>query len=193
MHSLETADSGWYWCAIEKNWADEKVAVYITVTPVTNMTTSSNQRVTNDAVSRDSTGYHYEIPETYSDSEDTRAHLPITLVICGMVFLLLVAVLTLQIKRHGKEEGKNETRNVQPQEQQRTEANTESDQYATISLQKNRKEKKGTELPTEDVQYADISFGRTTEKDTEADHAEDSITYSLVHYHMKPENHSSEN
>ncbi|KAG9347753.1 hypothetical protein JZ751_003767 [Albula glossodonta] len=86
------------------------------------------------------------ILEQTDGSEDTRVHLPIALVICGMVFLLLVAVLTLQIKRHGKE----------------------SDQYATISLQKNRKEKK-------------------------ADHAEDSITYSLVHYHRKPEHHSPEN
>ncbi|KAJ8375022.1 hypothetical protein SKAU_G00056020 [Synaphobranchus kaupii] len=204
MTSLQMTDSDWYWCAIQKAYSHERVPVYIRVTPVTSvMTTSRNQRVKNITLSENSTEHRSAAPGTDSVSEERRAHLTIVLVIGGLLLLFLTAgIVTLRMKRNRKGETQNEKRTMQAEGQGRTEMkpdvtyatvslqtktikNKQADeevQYANVSFRKNTKRNLNvTEPPSEDMQYAVVSFQRKTTEETKPSRdPEDSVTYSVI-------------
>ncbi|XP_036409339.1 CMRF35-like molecule 1 [Megalops cyprinoides] len=170
MSRLDRTDTGWYWCALQKGVGDEKVPVYIRVTPepqpqpqpqpepiptkgssplqstVATVSASTNQSKAG-AVSSCSNETLPQTPETCSKPEERSDSMTIVLVISGLLIVLLLAavIFTLRMKRN-MEENLNQKRNTQPSEFRRHEATKEQ--------------------PSGEIQYSDISFLWETKDDT---------------------------
>ncbi|XP_064187074.1 polymeric immunoglobulin receptor-like isoform X1 [Anguilla rostrata] len=187
MTGLQSTDSDWYWCAIEKAHSHERVPAYIRVmqasetelqidTSTSLQSTATNVMSRNQSVkSTNNTEHQSETAGTHSVAEDSRAHLTIALVIGSLLLLFLAAgVFTLRMKRNRRVENQNEKRAMQPQGEGPTEVDTEP--------------------PSEDMQYAVILFHRKTKDDTKPSRdPEDSVTYSAIGIKGTPDTYMSEN
>ncbi|KAK6492131.1 CMRF35-like molecule 8 [Huso huso] len=176
VRRLEKKDAGWYWCAVQKGGADERIPLYLTVTDniATKSKTTFHTSVSMSTIDEIRTQTTNAIPpnntpgnttSTFSDSGSTQVALMVAIGI--LVFFLVIAVICvikyIQIKQ-------GIVRKVSQQEDvdQRVDSLALTGQpageevtYTAVSFQKKKqtmRKEKPSQIPGEATTYATLEF-----------------------------------